>query len=227
MSREPLAYAVHMIRTPRHIRSHLHRAARCGLLLACLGAALVLGACSSGHPDLTWKLNTSVRGHLPNLQFKLTDGNGQVVTAKHFRNKVAILYFGYTHCPDVCPLTMTHLHMVMQKLGPLAEHARILFVTVDPARDTPKVLHQYVKAFDKRAIGLTGSEQQIRNMAKRYRVAFNRGPSNGHGGYEVNHSAAIYIFDGQGHARLLATPADTVDEITHDLRQLIHLEHAS
>lgn len=199
---------------------------RFGLLLLAV-TALLLAACSSGQSDLVWKLNTSVRGHLPDLQFTLTDDNGQVVTAKHYRGKVAILYFGYTHCPDVCPLTLTHLHMVMEKLGPLAKHARILFVSVDPARDTPDVLHQYVNAFDKRAVGLTGTEQQIRDMAKRYRVAFTRGPSNDSGGYEVNHSSAIYIFDGKGHMRLLATPTDTPAAMAHDIRQLIQLEQAS
>lgn len=167
-----------------------------------------------------------MQGHLPDLQFKLTDGTNHVVTAKNYRGKVVMLYFGYTHCPDVCPLTMTHMHMVMQKLGPLAKYAQILFVTVDPARDTPKVLHTYVKSFDKRAIGLTGTEDQIRAMAKRYRVAFSRGPSNGHGGYEVNHSAVIFIFDGKGQARLLATPTDSPQSIAHDVRQLIKLEHA-
>ena len=197
---------------------------RFGVLLLLGGAMLALAGCSS-HPDLDWNLNTSVEGHFPDLRFSLTDGNGKTVTAKDYRGKVAILYFGYTHCPDVCPLTMTHLHMVMQKLGPLADDARILFVSVDPARDTPKVLHQYVKAFDSHAVGLTGSEQQLRTLAKRYRVAFSKGASNGHGGYEVNHSSAIYIFDDQGHARLLATPTDTPDEMAHDLRQLISLEH--
>lgn len=195
------------------------------MLLA--ATALTLGACSSAQPDLTWNLNTSVRGHLPDLQFTLTDGTGHAVTAKDYRGKVAIVYFGYTHCPDVCPLTLTHLHIVMGKLGPLAKHARILFVSVDPARDTPAVMGQYVKAFDQRAVGLTGTEQQIRDMAKRYRVAFNRGPSNGQGGYEVNHSSAIYIFDGKGRVRLLATPTDTPDAMAHDIRQLIEQDLAS
>jgi protein SCO1/2 len=196
------------------------------MLLLIAGALLALAGCSS-QPKLNWDLSTSVRGHLPDLKFELTDGNGKKVTAKDFRGKVAIVYFGYTHCPDVCPLTMAHLHIMMEKLGPLAKHARILFVSVDPARDTPKVLHQYVKAFDKHAIGLTGSESDIRQLAKRYRVAFNRGASDGHGGYEVNHSSAIYFFDGKGHVRLLAGPTDTPAAMAHDVRQLIEREHAT
>ncbi|HEX7342200.1 MAG TPA: SCO family protein [Rhodanobacteraceae bacterium] len=196
------------------------------LLLSC-AAVLALGGCSSSQPKLTWKLDTSVRGHLPDLAFHLTDDNGMAVTARDYLGKVNIVYFGYTHCPDVCPLTLTHLHMALQKLGPLANDARVLFVSVDPARDTPAVMHNYVTAFGKRIVGLTGTEAQIRTLAKRYRVAFSRGPSNGHGGYEVNHSSAIYIFGDKGHIQLLATPADTFTEVAHDLRQLIQQEHAS
>ncbi|HEX7340225.1 MAG TPA: SCO family protein [Rhodanobacteraceae bacterium] len=188
--------------------------------------ALFLVGCAQSGPPLVWKLNTSVAGHLPDLQFRLTDDANQVVTAKNYLGKVVVLYFGYTHCPDVCPLTLTHLHMMMQKLGPLAKDARILFVSVDPARDTPAVMHAYVTAFGTHMVGLTGTESEIRAMAKRYRVAFNRGPSNGHGGYEVNHSSAIYIFGVKGKVKLLATPADSVPDITHDMRQLIQQEIA-
>lgn len=197
------------------------------MVLGVASIVLALASCSSGHSDLKWQLNSSVRGHLPNLEFNLVDDTGQTVTANKFHGKVSLLYFGYTHCPDVCPLTMTHLHMVMQKLGPLAKHARILFVSVDPARDTPKVLHAYVNAFDQHAVGLTGSEAQIKKIAKRYRVAFGRGTTNKQGGYEMNHSSAIYIFDGKGRIRLLATPVDTPNAIAHDLRQLITLEQAT
>lgn len=211
-----------MIKNPTSTGGH-----RCRrwLVLLLATVALSLGGCSFGQPDLHWQLNASIRGHLPDLQFQLVDDTGQDVTASKYLGTVNILYFGYTHCPDVCPLTLINLHKVMLKLGPLAKHARILFVSVDPARDTPKILHNYVHAFDPRAVGLTGSEEQIRDMAKRYRVAFSRGPATAHGGYEVNHSSAIYVFDGQGRARLLATPTDSIDAIAHDVRQLIELEH--
>jgi len=131
------------------------------------------------------------------------------------------MYFGYTHCPDVCPLTLVHLHQVMQKLGAAADQVRILFVSVDPARDTPQVLHQYVTAFDPHIVGLTGAPAQIAAMAKRYRAAFNADAKQPDGGYEVSHSSGIYIFDGQGHAQLLGTSADPPDAIVHDLDILI------
>src|SRR5574337_654073 len=108
---------------------------------------------------------------------------------------VVLLYFGYTHCPDVCPLTLAQLHVVMQRLGPLADGARILFVSVDPARDTPAIMHGYVNAFDKRAMGLVGDARSVEALSKRYRSAFTREPSAADGSYEVSHSSAIYVFD--------------------------------
>lgn len=179
----------------------------------------LLAACSSA-PSPQFRL-TNVTGHLPDLAFHLTNDNGKQVTARDFRGKITMLYFGYTHCPDVCPLTMTRMHVVMQRLGAKADDVRFLFVTVDPARDTVPVLHQYVSAFDPHAVGLTGTRDQIRALAKRYRAAFDRGKVQKDGGYEVNHSSAIYIFDRQGHARVLATPATSNDDLAHDLTLLI------
>jgi protein SCO1/2 len=108
-----------------------------------------LSGCQRSAP-LPFRL-TDVSGHMPDLDFKLTDDHGKPVTGADYRGKVVLLYFGYTHCPDVCPLTLAQLHVVMQRLGPLADGARILFVSVDPARDTPAVMHAYVNAFDPRA----------------------------------------------------------------------------
>ncbi len=188
------------------------------VLLTMLAVLFVLGGCSA--PQHRWKL-TDVRGHLPDLAFTLTDDTGRVVDAQAFRGKLVLLYFGYTHCPDVCPLTLTHLHVLMQRLGPLADRTRVLFVSVDPARDTPALLHAYVNAFDPHITGLTGTPAQIEALAKRYRVAYNRGPALPGGGYEVAHSAGIYVFDDRGRARLLATDADPISAIAHDIRVLL------
>lgn len=189
------------------------------LLLPLFAAALLLGGCQRSQP-LPLRL-TNVSGHMPDLDFKLTDDSGKAVTGADYRGKVVLLYFGYTHCPDVCPLTLAHLHVVMQRLGPLAKDAKILFVTVDPARDKPEVLHAYVKAFDPHATGLTGSPHAIEALSKRYRSAFTREPDQADGNYEVSHSSAIYMFDRQGKARVLSTPADSQDDIVHDLHLLL------
>lgn len=187
------------------------------LLLLVLG--LLLGGCQRAQP-LPFRL-TNITGHMPDLDFKLTNDQGKTVTGADYRGKVVLLYFGYTHCPDVCPLTLAQLHVVMQRLGPLADDVRILFVSVDPARDTPKIMHAYVKAFDSHAIGLAGSASATEALSKRYRSAFTREPATADGNYEVSHSSAIYVFDRQGHARVLATPSASHDDLVHDLHLLL------
>lgn len=191
---------------------------RCLRLCLAAGAVFALAACAS-HPQ--WQLD-DVQGHLPDLKFRMTNDLGQPVTAATYRGKVALLYFGYTHCPDVCPLTLVHLHTVLQKMGKAADDVRILFVTVDPTRDTVPVLHQYVTAFDPRVVGLTGAPDAIAQLAKRYRVFYKPAPpaAASSAGYEVTHSSAIYVFDQEGRARLLATPGSSNDEILHDLKIL-------
>jgi protein SCO1/2 len=186
---------------------------------AIVAGAVLLGACSqSGEP---WQL-TNVSGHLPDLDFALTADNGQPVTGESFHGHATLVYFGYTHCPDVCPETMARLMQVIAKLGPDASKVRILFISVDPARDTPQALHAYVGAFDaQHARGLTGTDAQIESLAKRYRVAYQMEKRDPDGSYEVTHSSAVYVFDAQGRARLLATDHDTPDAIAHDLRRVI------
>jgi protein SCO1/2 len=195
-----------MFRSPRWWRS------------AATAAALILLAACAQRP--AWQLN-DVRGHLPDLQFDLTSDTGKPVTAADFRGHYVLMYFGYTHCPDVCPLTLVHLHLVMQKLGKDADKVRILFVSVDPARDTPAVLHQYVTAFDPRIVGLTGTPEQIAAMAKRYRSAFNIDAKQANGDYTVSHGSIIYVFDRRGRARLIGNSTDTPDAIAHDLQLLM------
>lgn len=186
------------------------------LLLACV--LVLLSACAS-HP--AWQLD-DVQGHLPDLKFSLTNDLGQPVTAQTYRGKVVLMYFGYTHCPDVCPLTLVHLHTVLNKLGKSADDVRVLFVTVDPARDTVPVLHQYVTAFDPHIVGLTGSQDALAQLAKRYRAFYQREqPKAAAGDYEVTHSSAIYFFDRDGRAQVLATPGATNDAILHDLKLLL------
>lgn len=186
--------------------------------LALASLLLALIACSGSKTE--WRL-TNVTGHLPDLGFQLTGDSGEAMTADALKGKVVMLYFGYTHCPDVCPLSLTHLHMVMQRLGDLAEHARIVFVSVDPQRDTPEILHHYVRAFDSRAVGLTGDPRKVRKMTKAYRVVFDADPPDKSGNYEVTHSSAVFIFDRQGRARLISGSTDDTEAITHDVKQLI------
>ncbi len=186
--------------------------------VALLSALLLLGACSR---KLHWDLD-DVSSVLPDLKFNLVDDSGRPVTAADFAGTVDIVYFGYTHCPDVCPLTLSHLAESVQRLGSQARDVRILFISVDPVRDTPQVLKAYTRAFSPQAVGLTGSMQQIRDVTRRYHVAFDYGQKDQYGNYVVDHSAAIYIFDAKGRGRLIGSEASKPEQITHDLRQLIH-----
>ncbi|WP_420849344.1 SCO family protein [Paraburkholderia bryophila] len=184
-----------------------------------VSALTALAGCT--HRNETWQL-TDVTGHLPDLEFKLTGDDGRPVTGESFKGRTSLVYFGYTHCPDVCPETMGRLMQVLARLGPDARKVRILFITVDPARDTPQALRDYVGAFDaQHAEGLTGTDWQIESLAKRYRVAYQMEKRDPNGNYEVTHSSAVYVFDQQGHARLLATDHDTPDAIAQDLRRIV------
>jgi protein SCO1/2 len=183
-------------------------------------ATLLISALAACHHDEPWKL-ADIQHQLPDLHFALTSDTGQPITQAAFKGDITLVYFGYTHCPDVCPETMAKLTQVMHTLGSDAQHIKILFVSVDPARDTPAALHAYVDAFDARhAVGLTGSSAAIEALAKQYKVGYQIEQRHPDGSYDVTHSSVVYIFDGQGHARLLGTNTDSADAFVHDLRQM-------
>jgi protein SCO1/2 len=193
----------------------------CNALLAlCL---TLLGACGETAPP--WALR-DISGLLPPLDFTLHDGAGRVRSASDFAGDVTLLYFGYTHCPDVCPATLAQLAGVLRGLDGAAQRVRILFVSVDPARDTPAVLQAYANAFGPQVVGLSGTQKQLRQLAKRYRVSFGLGKPDAAGHYEVSHSSAVFIFDAQGTARLLATEDDSADSLAGDLRRLLAVDTA-
>lgn len=165
----------------------------------------------------------NVRGFLPDLRFTLVGEGGKTVTQDDFKDQTVLMFFGYASCPDVCPTTMAQLSQVMHELGDDASKVRILFVSVDPHRDTPDVLQAYVSAFDSNAIGLTGSEKQVADVARRYRVAFQieKPKDNQPDNYEVAHSRGVYIFDGEGRARMLAADTESVEVLTSGVRSVL------
>jgi protein SCO1/2 len=188
-----------------------------------LAAALFLVAVSLGacRDDGDWHM-TSVSGLLPDLQFDLTRAaDGREVTGKTYRGKVALLYFGYTHCPDVCPLTLSHLAEVMGRLGDKANAVRILFLTVDPGRDNLRQMKLYAKAFGPRFVGLRGDRKALDRVVKRYRVSYSLGTPDEDGAYDVTHSSGVFVFDRQGHARLVALDTGDTKAIADDLSRLI------
>jgi protein SCO1 len=195
-----------------------------GLLIAkrsaaalALLAVLALAACSSGGPHFALQ---NITGLLPRLKFALTDQDGRAVTATDYRGKIVLLYFGYTHCPDACPTTLTNLSEALRRLGPEASRVRVLFVTVDPARDTPAVMRRYVGAFGPEFVGLRGDDEALTALSKRYRIAYHLEPPDRNGYYAVDHSSAVFIFDASGQARLLAGESDNPRTIATDLQKL-------
>lgn len=194
---------------------------RAGLALSVAALGPALSACSERRPG--WSLY-DVEGHLPDLAFTLSGAGGRTVSAEDLRGQTVLLFFGYANCPDVCPTTMAQLADVLQRLGTRAEQVRIVFISVDPHRDTPDVLQAYVSAFTPRAIGLTGTEKQIAAVAKRYRVAYQIEPPRPGAGpdeYDVTHSRGVFVFDGRGRARLLAAESDNAETIARDLQKLL------
>jgi len=156
---------------------------------------LSLFALAGRHHDLSPQ-DVDVQGLVPDLAFSSTDvQTGKPVTEADFKGKVTLLYFGYTNCPDVCPATLYNLNRIFKFMGAPAANVQVLFVTVDPDRDTPATLTQYTGLFGNNVIGLRGTADQIYELARRYRVVFSvvKTPV-----YSVTHSAAVYVFDGAG-----------------------------
>jgi len=152
--------------------------------------------------------------------FRLTDHNGKPRTLADFRGKVVVIFFGYTFCPDACPTTMGELALVMKELGKDAGKLQVLFVTVDPERDTPAVLSKYVPAFDPSFLGLYGDAEATARTAKEFKVFYQKQPLPG-GSYSMDHSAGSFIFDPAGRVRLFAQYGQGAQPLLHDIRLLM------
>jgi len=158
---------------------------------------------------------------MPKLEFTLTDQDNRVVSAENFRGQIVLLYFGYTECPDACPTTLAMLKQAVQSLGAQASSVRILFVSVDPQRDTVPVLKRYVTAFGPQFVGLRGDDSALNALTHRYRVAYHREKPGPDGYYSVDHSSAVFVFDRTGEPRLLAGSTSGVKTIASDLQRLL------
>jgi protein SCO1/2 len=150
--------------------------------------------------------------------FKLVDTDGRARTLTDYRGRVVVLFFGFVHCPDVCPAELFTLSAVMKKLGPLGDRVQVLFVTLDPARDTRKLLDGYVKAFDHRFVGLTGSPSQIDAAANSFFVEYAKVGTGAD--YTLDHSTSTFLLDATGRLRLVGAMNTSIDNYTHDLTAL-------
>ncbi len=178
----------------------------------------LLAACSASGPPYAL---ANVTGLVAPLEFHLTDQNGQPVTAADYRHDIVLLYFGYTHCPDQCPTTLAMLGNALQALGPQASQVRVLFVSVDPRRDTVAVLKRYVGNFGPQFVGLRGDQTELTTLSKRYRISYHYEAPDKYGDYEVDHSTAVFVFGRHGRARLLGQSDNTEKQYTSDLRRLL------
>ncbi len=188
-------------------------------------AVLLSALLFAGRPAEAWN-SGDMTGALPPLGFTMTRASdGKTVTAADFKGKIVLLYFGYTFCPDVCPTTLLNITTMLKKLGKRAHDVRVLFVTVDPNRDTLAVLKQYTEAFAPEVVGLRGTPNQLASLAKRYRVAYSVTPAHGGEPYEVTHGAAVYVFNRAGDIKLLFTglsrPNSKLGLTTDDLRAMV------
>jgi protein SCO1 len=194
-------------------------------LLLGLAAGGMAAAGGVGRARAAWH-EQDITGMLPPLAFTMLDAaTGKTVTASDFAGKAVALYFGYTQCPDFCPETLGNLAHVLERLGPASDGVRVLFVTVDPNRDTLSGLKAYVSLFGPEVVGLRGTPDELARLARRYRVAYSVTPaSNGHP-YEVTHSSIVFVFDTEGQARLLvpslASAHPDLDGLAADLKTLV------
>jgi protein SCO1/2 len=154
--------------------------------------------------------------------FELLDPAGNTKTLADFKGKVVVIFFGFTHCPDVCPATLVEMQEVMKELGPLSDRVQVLFISVDPERDTADLMAQYPKAFDPRFLGLRPSNQEaLAKVAKDFKVFYNKVPGSNSKNYTIDHTAGSYVFDPAGNLRLYIRHGQGAEPIAHDLKVLL------
>ncbi len=186
-------------------------------LFVLMALALALSGCTGND----WR-TTDVSDVMPPLNFKLTDEHGETVTEKDYPGKATLLFFGYTHCPDVCPTTLARLTSIINQLDQnLRDDIQILFVSVDPARDTPEILASYTNAFGSEVIGLTGDQAQLEDITNRFRITYSYGEPDKNGNYTVTHSGAVLAFDTLGKPAFMVIQSDPDSDVKADIKHLI------
>lgn len=184
--------------------------------------ALLLIGLSACSPKPEFK-NIDITGSTAfGKDFSLIDPDGKVRTLADFKGKVVVMFFGYTQCPDICPTTLTEMQQVMTLLGPQSDKVQVLFVTVDPERDTAAILKQYVPSFDPRFLGLRpADEAALEKVAKDFKIYYKKVPGTSPGSYTMDHTAGSYAFDPQGRLRLYIKHAQGPETLAHDLKELL------
>lgn len=190
-------------------------------LLVGLSAPIFLPSCDNKiEPEF---LSTDITGASFGRDFKLLDHNGDLRSLADFRGKVIALFFGYTNCPDICPSIMAKLAGAVENLGKDSNHVQVLFISVDPEHDTPALLKQYVSTFNPNFLGLSGDLETTRNIAKEFKVAFQKQTEKTQDSYVMEHSAGTYILDQEGKLRLYVNTNTDMEIISHDILELLRI----
>ena len=193
------------------------RVAHKAAMLLVAGAFALFG-CGAGTPKFK---GSDVTGAGLGRDFTLTDPAGRQRTLADYRGKVVVLFFGYTQCPDVCPTTLSALAETVKLLGADADRVQVIFVTVDPDRDTAEVLASYVTAFNPSFVGLRGDAEAIARTAKEFKILYQKQPGRTPESYTVDHSAGTFVFDTQGRLRVYLGNGQGPDVFAHDIRELL------
>ena len=188
------------------------------LWLCCV---LALTACEKSQSPKVPFANTDITGLDYAKGFALTDHNGKPRTLADFKGKVVVVFFGYTQCPDVCPTTLSELAGIKKTLGSEAERLQVIFITLDPQRDTPELMAGFVPAFDSSFLGLWGEQAVIDKVAKDFKVFAQKVPSKDSKSYTIDHTAGSYVFDDQGRIRLFVRHGQGGDGLQKDLQRLL------
>ena len=184
-----------------------------------LVGALTLSACDNKGVPLpkTVFANTDVTGLDYGKDFSLNDHNGKPRTMADFRGKLVFVFFGYTHCPDICPTTLSDMAGIMTSLGPDADKLQVLFITLDPERDMPEAMAGYVPAFHPGFLGLYGDRAATEKVARDFKIFQQRVPGPDGKSYTIDHTAASYVFDTRGHLRLFVRHGQNGAPLLNDL----------
>ena len=192
-----------------------------GWRAAVWGAALLVLAGCQPAPQPPVFQATDITGAAFARDFRLTDHNGQVRTLADFKGKVVAIFFGYTHCPDICPTTLSDFAAALKLLGAQAGRVQVIFVTLDPQRDTPETLKQFVPAFNPGFLGMYTDPETLKVLAKEYKVVYQKTSVKSADDYLIDHSAGTYVYDPKGRLRLLMPYGSSPEAIAHDLKVLL------
>lgn len=187
-------------------------------IVAVIAAAMLLAACS---PDAPTFKGADITGASFGRELALADHHGKARTLADFRGKAVVIFFGFTQCPDVCPTALSALAEAMRRLGPDAARVQVLFVTIDPERDTADLLSRYVPAFHPSFLGLRGDAEATARVAKEFKVLYQKVPGQTPDTYTMDHSAGLYLLDPQGRLRVFESHGQGAEAIAHDLAQLL------